>query len=160
MVSSVVPLGRTFLPCLYNMELYFPPQGTTYHKRRIFGEAHKDLGWWSVILQHSPERSIAPRSRNVIRAWFDAASTQELGGYYLRQGQRHPEPDSEFLIPPALSIAKGREHINTQEMRAVQQVLLYWAPMWMGKPFIIHVNNRAVAHAIANRQFEEGLCKS
>ena len=49
-VSTVVPLGRTFLRRLYNMELYFPPQTATYHKRRISGEAHKDLAWWSEVL--------------------------------------------------------------------------------------------------------------
>lgn len=132
------------------MELYFPTQATTYHKRRISGEAHKDLAWWSEVLQHSQERSIATRSREVIRAWSDAASTQGLGGYYLGQGQVHPEPDSAFSIPIPLSIAKGREHINTQEMRAVEQVLLYWAPRWKGKTLVIHVDNRAVAHGIAN----------
>ena len=63
-VFTVLPLGRAFLRRLYNMELYFPPQAlaATYHKRRISGEAHKDLAWWSEVLQHSPERSIAPRS--------------------------------------------------------------------------------------------------
>ena len=30
-VSTVVPLGRTFLRHLYNMELYFPPQAASYH---------------------------------------------------------------------------------------------------------------------------------
>ena len=155
-VSTIVPPGRTFLRRIYNMELYFPPQAATYHKRRISGEAHKDLAWWSEVLQHSPERSIAPRSGDVIRAWSDAASTQGLEGYYLRQGQRHPEPNSAFSIPLPLSIAKGREHINTQEMRAVKQVLLYWAPMWKGKTLVMHVDNRAVAHGIANRTIRGG----
>ena len=123
------------------MELYFPPQAATYHKRRISREAHKDLAWWSEVLQHSPERSIATRSCEVIRAWSDAASTQGLEGYYLSQGQVHPEPDSAFSIPIPLSIAKGREHIKTQEMRAVEQVLLYWAPTWKGKTLVMHVNN-------------------
>jgi len=44
-VSTVVPLGRTFLRCLYNMELYFPPQAAKYYKGRISGKAYKDLAW-------------------------------------------------------------------------------------------------------------------
>jgi len=80
-ISSVVPLGRTFLRRLYNMELYFPPQEAKYYKRRISGEAHKDLAWWSEALRHLPERSIATRRRKLIRAWSDAASTLGLGGY-------------------------------------------------------------------------------
>jgi len=41
-VSIVVLLGRTFLRRLYNRELYFPA-GSKYQKRRMSGEAHKDL---------------------------------------------------------------------------------------------------------------------
>jgi len=79
-VPTVVPLGRTFLNRLYNMGLYFPPQAAKYYKRRISGEAHNDLAWWSEVLQYPPGRSIATRRRDVIRAWSDAASTQALGG--------------------------------------------------------------------------------
>ena len=35
-------------------------------------------------------------------------------------------------------------------MRGVEQVLLYWAPIWKGKTLVMHVDNRAVAHGIAN----------
>jgi len=133
------------------MELYFSPQAAKYYKRRISSEAHNDLAWWSEALRHPPERSITTRRLEVIRAWSDAASTQGLGGYYLGQSQVHTVPDSAFSIPIPLSIAKGREHINTQEMRAVEQVLLHWASKWKGKALVMHVNNRAVAQGIANR---------
>ena len=86
-----------------------------------------------------------------MRAWSVTASTQELGGYYLIQGQVHPEPDSAFSIPIPLSIAKEREHINTQEMLGVEQVQLDWAPMWKGKALVMHVDKRAVAHGITSR---------
>ena len=150
LVSTVVPLGRTFLRRLYKMEVYFSPQAAKYYKRRISGEARKDLAWWSEALRHPPERSIATRRREVIRAWSDAASTQGLGGYYLSQSQVHHEPDSAFSIPIPLSIAKGREHINMEEMRAVEQVLLHWASKSKGKVLVMYVDNLAVAHGIAN----------
>jgi len=133
------------------MELYFPPQAAKYHKQRISSEAHKDLAWWSEVVQYPPEISIATRRREVIRAWSDAASTQGLGGYYLSQSQKYPEPHSAFSIPITLSIAKGREHINTQEMGAFEQVLLHWASKWKGKTLVRHVDNRAVSHGIANQ---------
>ena len=57
-VSKVVPLGRTFLHRLYNMELYFPP-GSKHNRKRISSEAQRDLAWWSKALLHPPERSIA-----------------------------------------------------------------------------------------------------
>ena len=41
-VSTVTPLGRTFLRRLYNMEVYFPA-GNPHHRRRISGEAKRDL---------------------------------------------------------------------------------------------------------------------
>jgi len=56
-VAAVVPLGRAFLRCLYNMELYFPTTRKDY-RRRISSAAHKDLAWWLKVLALSPERSI------------------------------------------------------------------------------------------------------
>ena len=149
-VSTVVPLGKTFLRRLYNMELYFPPQAAKYHRRRISGEAKKDLKWWSNALMHPPERSIATRRREVIRCWTDAASTRGLGGFYLTHGQARPEQNAAFSIAIPQSLANGREHINTQEMRAVEQMLLYWGREWKGKSLLLHVDNRAVAHGISN----------
>ena len=36
-------------------------------------------------------------------------------------------------------------------MRAVEQVLLYWSSTWRGKQVVMHVDNRAIAHGMANR---------
>ena len=118
-VSQVVPLGRTFLRGLYNMELNFPP-GSRHNRKRISSETQRDLAWWSTALLHPLERSIANSRREVIRAWSDAASTQCFVGFYLRQNQAHPGPGSAFSIPIPLSLARVREHIHTQEMRAVK----------------------------------------
>jgi len=76
--STVVPLGRTFLPQLYNMQLYFPP-GSGYHRRRISNDACKDLAWWTEALTHAPQRSIVLQTREIICTWSDAASTKGLG---------------------------------------------------------------------------------
>ena len=154
-VSTVVPLGRRFLRRFYNMELYFPPKAARYYKRRMSGKVHKNLPWWSVALQQPPERSIATRRHEVIRAWSEAASTQGLGGYYLSQSQVHQEPDSAFSIPIPISIAKERAHINMQDLYAVEQLLQHWASKWNGEGLVMHVDNQAVAHGIANRIMRE-----
>jgi len=54
-VSKVVPLGRTFLRRLYNMELYFPLYAARHQRRRISGEAGKDIAWWEKALEHPAE---------------------------------------------------------------------------------------------------------
>jgi len=38
-----------------------------------------------------------------------------------------------------------------QEMRTVEHVLLHWASKWKGEALVMLVDNRAVAHAIANQ---------
>lgn len=43
-LTTVVPLGRTFLRRLYNMELYFAPGGRNF-KRRLSCKAKRDLSW-------------------------------------------------------------------------------------------------------------------
>ena len=43
------------------------------------------------------------------------------------------------------------EHINTKEMRAVEQAVLYWGKQWQGKKVITHINNRAVVHGLENQ---------
>ena len=149
-ISTVIPLGRTFLRRLYNMEAYFPP-GSSHSKRRLSREAQKDLAWWSQVLRHSPERSITLKKREVILAWSDASSTKGLGAFYLSGTEMTPRPEAAFAISIPGYLAKVHEHINTQEMRAVEQVLLYWGRQWKGKRLIIHTDNRAVAHALANR---------
>jgi len=54
-VSIVVPLGRTFLRRLYNMQTYFP-QGSSTYKRRVSSEANQDLRWWRDTLAIIPKR--------------------------------------------------------------------------------------------------------
>jgi len=149
-LTTVVPLGRTFLRRLYNMELYFPPGGRNF-KRRLSCEAKRDLSWWNQILENTPERSIAIRVREVVQAWSDAASSEGLGGFFTEPTQNAPQPQSAFSIPLPDYILKAREHINTLEMRAVEQVLLYWGREWKGKLLVIHVDNQAVAYGLANR---------
>ena len=153
--SKVVPLGRTFLRHLYNMELYFPP-GSKHNQKCLSSEAQRDLAWWSKALLHPPERSIANSRREVIHAWSDAASTQGFGGFYIRQNQAHPGPRLAFSIPIPLSLARGSKHINTQEMRAVEQVLLHWGSEWKEMTLVIHVDNRAVAYAVSKRTIWRG----
>ena len=145
--SAVVPLGRTFLRRLYNMKLYFPP-GTRHAKRRLSREAQKDSAWWSEVLKNPPERSIAQKTREVVLAWFDAASTKDLGGYYLSGSQTSPLPESAFSITLPPHLTKTKEHINTEAMRAVEQVLLYWGGKWRGKRLVIHIDNSAVVHGL------------
>lgn len=149
-LTTVVPLGCTFLRRLYNMELYFPPGGRNF-KRRLSCEAKRDLSWWNQILENTPERSIAIRVREVVQAWSDAASSEGLGGFFTEPTQNAPQPQSAFSIPVPDYILKAREHINTLEMRAVEQVLLYWGREWKGKLLVIHVDNQAVAYGLANR---------
>jgi len=36
-------------------------------------------------------------------------------------------------------------------MQAVKQLLLYWGKKWRGKTVRMHIDNRAVAHALSNR---------
>ena len=52
-LTTLVPLGRTFLRRLYNMERYFPPEGRNF-KRRLSCEAKRDLSWWNQILEKHP----------------------------------------------------------------------------------------------------------
>ena len=76
-VSTVGPIGRTFLRRLYNMELYFPA-GSHHQRGRLSREAQKDLAWWDEVLTEAPERSINPQVRNTISALPDASSTKGL----------------------------------------------------------------------------------
>jgi len=76
-VLTVIPLGRTLLQGLSNMELYFPQR--VRHQRQISREAMKDITWWMEALSLAPERSIATILRKTIGVWSDAASTKGLG---------------------------------------------------------------------------------
>jgi len=149
-ISTVVPLGRTFLQRLYNMQLLFPV-GSRNYRRRISNEAKKDLARWAEVLSNAPERSIASQTRERISTWSDAARTRGLGGYYTSQSQPHRQPSSILSIALRSSVACRKEHINRQEMRAVEQVLLYWGSEWKGKTVVMHTDNRAGSYGLANR---------
>lgn len=148
-VCTVVPLGRTFLRRLYNMELHFPP-GNRHQRRRISTEARKDLVWWVEILSGNPEKSIAVRKRATISAWTDAASSQGLGAFYISETGTSVSTDSAFSIPLPTSGPVAREHINTLEMRAVEQAILYWGHTWKGKRVVMYIDNQAVVHGLTN----------
>lgn len=146
--STVVPLGRTFLRRLYNLQIYFPP-GSGHQRRRISSEAHKDLAWWAEVLSDAPQRSIALHTREIICTWSDAASTKGLGAYFTSPAQPYPQPDSVLSIALPYLATQANEHINTQEMRAVEQILLYWGRSWEGKRIVMHTDNRAVFYGLA-----------
>jgi len=42
------------------------------------------------------------------------------------------------------------KHINTKEMRAVEQALPHWGKQSECKKVIIHIDNKAVAHGLEN----------
>jgi len=95
-VTIVVPLGRAFLRRLYNMELYFPNTNRQY-RRRVSGEAKKNLTWWVRVLETAPVRSIRGNRRDVIYLWTDASGTQGLGAYYtceISTAQTNHKPNS------------------------------------------------------------------
>ena len=150
------------------MQLHFPTE-RTHFRRRILIEAHKDLRWWSRVLAHAPERSIQKQTRSTISMWSDAAGTKGLGAFYIdnnlnlthpyndkpypQSSSIHPgpSPGSAFSITLSTSVTRAREHINTKEMRAVEQALLHWGQKWKGKRVIVHVDNRVVFYALENR---------
>jgi len=47
-------------------------------------------------------------------------------------------------------VRQSKQHINTLEVRAAVQVLLYWGHRWQGKRAIVHTDNRKVVYEIAN----------
>ena len=52
------------------------------------------------------------------------------------------------MLPRPIQLRQ--EHINTKEMRAVEQGLLRWGRIWKGARVISHIDNQAVVHGIAN----------
>ena len=164
-VATVVPLGRTFLRRLYNMQLYFPSQSHR-QRRRISSEAHKDLASWLRVLKIEPVRSILTQRRQIVTMWSAASGSKGLGAYYILGGDKEPRvrnpqsavalahnpmPGMAFSISLPRYITHTCEHINTKEMRAVEQALLHWGKKWQGRKVIVHTHNRAVAYGIANR---------
>jgi len=148
-VSTLVPLGRTFLRRLYNMELHFLP-GNRHQRRQISSEARKDLESWAEILVGNAEWSTDTRESGTISAWTEGASSGGLGASYTRETQTSVNPDSGFSIPLHTTAPEVREHINTLEMRAVEQAMLYWGCALKGKRVVIHIDNQAVVHGLAN----------
>ena len=155
-VTIVVPLGRAFLRRLYNLQLFFPPG--KHARRRISPEAQKDLTWWRELLSTNTEveRLFLPTSRNQVSMWTDAAGSQGIGGYFITgdPGAYCPRKlclTQAFALAFPRHIQKKKEHINTKEMRAVEQGLLRWARLWKGTRVNLHIDNQAVVYGIANQ---------
>lgn len=98
--------------------------------------------------------------------WSDASGKKGLGAFYIRpkgaeRGEKNspnsnpqtriPLPGHAFSISVPRCLNKNNEHINSKEMRALEQVLLHWGKDWRGCKVIMHIDNRAVAYAISNR---------
>ena len=113
-------------------------------RRQITIEAHQDLRRWSRVLARAPERSIQKQTRSTISIWSDAAGTKGLGALYIdnnlnlthpyndkpypQSSSTHPgpRPGCAFSITLPTSVTRAREQINTKELRAGEQALLYW----------------------------------
>ena len=147
------------------MLIYFRARGGQY-RRRISSQASKDLRWWLAAMTMEPERSIKRRDRGTISLWSDAAGRKGLGAFYMDSSQFRwgggkqdtrqkicptPLPGGPFSIPLPRYPSRMNEHINTKEMRAVEQALLYWEKQWQGKKVIMHIDNRAVVHGLENQ---------
>ena len=78
-------------------------------------------------------------------------SSGGIGAVYTTKSKPHPRAGSAFSIAFSHHLTRFREHINTQAMRAVEQVFLHWGREWKGKALIMHTDNRAVVHALANK---------
>lgn len=127
------------------------------------GEAKKDLTWWVRVVETAPVRSIRGDRRDVIYLWTDASGTKGLGAYYTceistaqtnhkpNSCTRQPQPGRAFSIPLPRHIWRKREHINIQELRAVEQALLHWGNQWQATKVVMHIDNRAVVYALENR---------
>jgi len=163
-IAIMVPLGRTFLRRLYNMQLFFHP-GRRTRRRRVSTEATKDLRWWTSALATKPELCIARQEREIVMLWSDAVGTKGLGAFFIDKRQRacrpsssahnqdattQPYPEAAFSIALPKYIMRKREHINTKEMCAVEQSLLYWGKHWRGTKVIMNIDNRAVVYGLEN----------
>lgn len=62
-----------------------------------------------------------------------------------------PKQGAAFSISIPRHIARQHQHINTKEMHAVEQALLYWGRRWSRKRVIMHIDNQAVVHALKNQ---------
>ena len=147
------------------MQLYFPSQ-SHHQRRRISSEAYKDLAWLLRVLKLEPERSILTQKRRIVTMWSDASGSKGLEAYYILGRDKEPRvrssqtmvalshkpmPRMAFPISLPRYITPTCEHINTKEMRAVEQALLHWGNNCQGKKVIVDTDNKAVAYGIANR---------
>jgi len=162
--SIVTPLGRTFLRRLYNMQIYFPIRGPKC-RRHLSTDARKDLLWWKKILKAGPERSLQQEHRDTVYPWSDPSGTTGLRAYYYdtRNSSHHgpcstgteqphssPQSGSAFSIALPRYLARANEHINTKELHALEQALLYWGDQWRGTKVLMHIDNRAVMYELEN----------
>jgi len=44
----------------------------------------------------------------------------------------------------------GERALNTKELRAVEQALLYWGERWRETKVLMHIDNRAVVYGLEN----------
>ena len=125
--TLVVPLGRAFLRRLYNLQLFLPPGCLA--RRLLSAEAQKDLTWWENLLSfHATiERQFQPTMRRDFRMWTYASGLECLGGDFQedeRGGIHDIQPRAAFMLALPRHIEHKQEHINSKEMREVEQGLL------------------------------------
>ena len=122
----------------------------------MFTEAMKDLAWWGNLLSPGKaiERRFMPVDQRIIAMWTDASGLNGLGGYFIAEQSRSTKdirPTEAFMLAVPRQIQRMQEHINTKEMRAVEQGLLRWAPPWRGSTVSLYIDNQAVIHGIKNQ---------
>jgi len=64
-----------------------------------------------------------------------------------------------FAISLPRYITRTSEHINTKEMRAVEQALLHWGNKWREMKVVMHTDNKAVVYGMENRTIRGGSMK-
>ena len=155
-VTIVVPLGRAFLRRLYNLGLFFPKE--SHICRHISPEARKDLAWWRDLLGTNcdVERLFLHEARKQFSMSTDAAGTQGIGGFYITGDCQNYHTDQipatqAFMLALPRYMYSKQEHINTKEMRAVEQGLLRWGRHWRGAKVSLYIDNQAVVQGISNQ---------
>ena len=69
---------------------------------------------------------------------------------YASEYSLKPHKGSAFSIALPRFLLRLNEHINTKELRAVEQALLYWGKLWTGTKVVMHIDNRAVVFGLEN----------
>ena len=109
---------------------------------------------------HAPiERQFQPIMRRDFRMWTDASGLKGLGGYFQedeRAGIHDIQPRAAFMLVLPRHIKRKQEHINSKEMRAVEQGLLRWGGLWKGSRPTLYIDNQAVVHGIKNQTVQGG----